>query len=825
MKTIIAIAAVMIQIQVFGRNYYVSSSIGKDSYTSIQAQNLSTPWKTITQINNSMSTFQAGDSILFKRGDIFYGELVITRSGIAGKPISFGAWGRGSNPVIAATQIIKGWSVYSGSIYSASCAGGPAYISNIIMNNKTMPMGRYPKANSGNNGYLTISSTMSTPNVFACNSLASSPTWIGSNVVVRTQHWLLDTSTVKSQSGTQITMTTPLTASALVQSGFGFFFQNSLQTLTYNQSLDQNGEWYYNGSAKKLYIYATKAFDSAEVAWYPSCLIINGYSYISIFNITFKGSLNTTIDCKNASYVSFTNNQILFSGQDAGTFTNCYGLNFQYNFINYTNNNALNLTSPHATISNNIIKNTGMIAGMGKSFGDTYNAVMFSGSGSIMQYNIIDSTGYIPINAHDDSITIKNNFIEYYTMVKDDGGAIYMHGNGTTILHNRLVTGNIIMYAQSANPGTSIAGYFPGEGIYSDDQDNNLEISFNTVYSCINHGIFLHNSNNINVHDNTVYNNGEQLYLCHDNIATTFPLYHNTIKNNIFVSQKTTQQIVGVQSISDFIDSSGTLDSNAYCRPLSETTTFTLNYYPNGSNVNENITFANWQKISGFDAHSTTSPATFPSNDNPIDFIFFFYNVSKKDTTISLSSNCIDVHGNKYSGSVTLSPYTSVILFFVSNAVKKYTLVVNGGSGSGNYSAGTAVTISAALAPAGQEFDKWTGVASGIKNIHAENTVIIMTDSNTSVYATYKEITFLGSTGNNQVTCYPNPSNSYICVSNCSSYNNISVYSVKGINILNKNIFQENEVTLNIENLSRGEYLIKLCDETSSSKLLYFIKE
>jgi hypothetical protein len=58
------------------RKFYFSTS-GSDSYTTTQAQNQSTPWAslrkltTMTTGTNGPSTFRAGDTICFKRGDVF----------------------------------------------------------------------------------------------------------------------------------------------------------------------------------------------------------------------------------------------------------------------------------------------------------------------------------------------------------------------------------------------------------------------------------------------------------------------------------------------------------------------------------------------------------------------------------------------------------------------------------------------------------------------------------------------------------------------------------------------------------------------------------
>ena len=59
------------------RKFYFSSSTGNDSYTVTQAQNQATPWKTIGKLNslttgtNGPSVFLPGDTLCFKRGDVF----------------------------------------------------------------------------------------------------------------------------------------------------------------------------------------------------------------------------------------------------------------------------------------------------------------------------------------------------------------------------------------------------------------------------------------------------------------------------------------------------------------------------------------------------------------------------------------------------------------------------------------------------------------------------------------------------------------------------------------------------------------------------------
>lgn len=61
------------------RKFYWAAS-GNDSYSVAQAQNPNTPWRSLVKItqlttgNNGPNTFGPGDTLMFKRGDVFYGN-------------------------------------------------------------------------------------------------------------------------------------------------------------------------------------------------------------------------------------------------------------------------------------------------------------------------------------------------------------------------------------------------------------------------------------------------------------------------------------------------------------------------------------------------------------------------------------------------------------------------------------------------------------------------------------------------------------------------------------------------------------------------------
>src|SRR4051812_9297554 len=89
-KLIIAVFAALLGLDAHAATYYVGVASCSDSYTTAQAQNLSTPYCTLQHGNDVAA---AGDTILVKDG-IYTAtnanQLVsVLKDGAAGKPITF----------------------------------------------------------------------------------------------------------------------------------------------------------------------------------------------------------------------------------------------------------------------------------------------------------------------------------------------------------------------------------------------------------------------------------------------------------------------------------------------------------------------------------------------------------------------------------------------------------------------------------------------------------------------------------------------------------------------------------------------------------------
>jgi hypothetical protein len=97
----------------YARKFYISASAGNDSNTNTQAQNPSTPWKTLVKVQTFGNSGLAmpGDTFAFKCGDIFingrdqFGSFkwwstngFTCPSGTSTKPIVFTSYGTGDKP-------------------------------------------------------------------------------------------------------------------------------------------------------------------------------------------------------------------------------------------------------------------------------------------------------------------------------------------------------------------------------------------------------------------------------------------------------------------------------------------------------------------------------------------------------------------------------------------------------------------------------------------------------------------------------------------------------------------------------------------------------
>jgi len=641
----------------FAHTYYFSSSSGDDSRTSTEAQNYLTPWQTLAKFNSFFSGIQPGDSILFKRGDIFYGNIIIRASGLPGSPFVIGAYGTGAKPVITGFKTVSAWTNLGGNIWeSTSPVSRLSTINMVVINGVNTPMGRYP-----NSGYLTYTAPTTTTKTVA--SLPSATrNWTGATAVMRLHHWIMDNNLITAHSGSVLThATTPNPTRYPGISGYGLFIQNDPRTL------DMQNEWYYNPTTKKLKIYSISSPANVHVSTIDTLVFMPKNSgNITVDNIKFTGSNKNHFVINACPDVTIQNCQFDFAGQDAIWGGQNWGFPFSPNFkflnntVNHTNNNVILLMNEftNALIQNNTIKNTALHAGMGRGGDGQMMVIRVQAPGTVIERNAIDSSGYIPIYFLGNNAQIRYNFINEFNRTKMDGGGIYTWlGNGTPNTGCR-IHHNIVLNSNPSTAGTN-QPYGLSHGIYIDANTANVQIDSNTVANMSYSGLYLYSgASNNNIFGNTFYNADVTQCLQTNHFTNGRATKNNLIKNNLFISKSANQYVAVFKtkySLAKFTSTAGTFNNNYYARPIDDNLTI--------GTVSNNSTFINnslaqWKSVSGQDANSKKSPLTITD----VNDLRFEYNETNVNKTISLPFNYVDVRGATYNGTITLAPFTSTVL-------------------------------------------------------------------------------------------------------------------------------------------------------------------
>jgi hypothetical protein len=635
-------------------NYYFSTSDGDDSRSFSEAQDPSTPWQSIDKLNSIFRFLQPGDQVLFKSGDTFYGSIVTAQSGTEESPIVLSSYGSGDKPIISGLIKLSVWNYKGNGIYESGQLPIGDQLNVVLLDNKQYAMGRYPNVSDENGGYLDFESHG--VNYINDNENTLTSEWEGAQLVVRTNRYTIERSTITDISGNTISYS-PVFHSGL-HDKFGYFVQNSIKTL------DQFGEWYYNPATHRIQVYygdinphTIKVRLSAE-----DVLLTVQNSHIVVDNLAFRGANKYAIwgNWPGVSDLQVKNCSIDFSGIDGIALANRHDFVMDNTTINYSNcvGASFYIGNFNPVVKNSTIRNNGTFAGMLQmDAGGKYGTGIFSSEGLTATNNQVINSSYNGINFSGSNNLIQNNLIDTFCTLMDDGGGIYTTNyTSLAVYTNRKIIGNIILHGLQATDGayTNLRNYYPTEGIYMDAFVSNVQILNNTIAYCGDGAIYVHNNTNYSIIGNVFYNNTtRQLGFQHDGQAGL--LNGGVIKRNQLFSQSATQDVMQLRSAWNDMDNFAAFDSNYYCRPSNEDGLITTTLFGNKQNL---YNLSEWQDVYNKDWHSKSTPVTVSDPDN----VLFLYNASNSDTTIHLRGTYVSVTGDRHSGKVTLDPYTSIIL-------------------------------------------------------------------------------------------------------------------------------------------------------------------
>jgi len=638
MKTILIISMLLFASLVNAATYYVSNS-GNDSNSGLTT---AMAWQTMAKVNST--TFNAGDQILFKKGDTFYGTLTTISTGSSGSTIIYGAYSTGANPIITGFTTITEWVNEGNGIYSKIITS-EAQTNMVTVDGLNIAMGRYP-----NTGYLTFESHNTNISI-TDSQLINSPNWTGAEVVIRKQAWIINRNPITDHTNGTLTYsggeTTP-------SDNYGYFIQNNLKTL------DQFGEWYHDTTTRKFYMYfgivnpTTKTVKVATLNNLFKNTVAQSYlgKYITIENVDFQGSISDAIYIPNwwTDHNTISSCSIYFAGQRA-VFNQSSYLTIQNCAISDCATGIF-MNREITTITDNTLTNIGIIVGQTSTYP---NAIQTASNSHLIEGNSITNTGKHGISvANATNITVINNFINASALVFSDAGGIY---TGDAYV-NGLIDGNVVLNTYGNNDGTNNGGR-QGEGIYLDEYSSGLTVQNNTVANCSGSGIKLHKAHDNNILNNTFYNNLTQIEFLSSDGTTS--IVNNVVTGNQFISKSANQLALQCISYTNDISGFGIFNGNYYARPIDDN----LTIYTTQPNAQyQNRTFAGWQSYSGQDANSQKTPQTILSESD----FQFEYNTTTVTKPVTLTGARIDIKGQKYATStILLQPFTSIVLMSDAN--------------------------------------------------------------------------------------------------------------------------------------------------------------
>ena len=632
--------------EAYAATYYISSTDGDDTCTGLSQSPYTTgvtacPIKTLTKLNTK--TFSPGDSILFKKGDTFYGSITVSQSGTAGNPITFSSYGSGEKPIITGFTDVTSWTNLGNNIWeSTNAVSTLSYLNVVSVNNENATMGRTPNEGS----VYTVDSHNANSSITSSN-LTGTPNWTGAQVVIRKELWIWQVANINSQSGGTINYTDVYSGGGFSpRDTGGFFIQADSKTL------DVQNEWYYNPSTKKLQIYSTSQPINVKVPNINYIVNLYSKSNLNFEDITFQGSNEIGMLFNASSNILIQDCNFIEIGFEAVSYYNTQNMEINNNTFTNINSGAIigSASSLNDKIINNTIDNTYTKIGIGRLYAAA--AIGVYASNSYVRYNRVSNTGYHGIFVNSNEGQIRNNFVSNVLLNTSDGGGIYSYGPRT----NLIIDGNICMNALGNSLG-AVNQYDVATGIYLDNTSANVTISNNTVTQTTR-GISVSGANHITITNNLVYDvevGGMKVYNFFNTAGSTNNI---TLTNNQFV-QKSSLESASVAAFQSVYSNDIELfflnnNNNIYARPLNDNATFTV-YQP--GLIGNYKSLSDWQTFSSQDTNSKKSPISITSESD----IFFDYNATTSNKTVSLPWPVVDMDGNKVTGNVTILPYRSVI--------------------------------------------------------------------------------------------------------------------------------------------------------------------
>ena len=591
------------------RAFYIDSVDGKDANSGTSS---AAAWKTIAKINATV--LKPGDYVLFKRGGIWREQLEITGSGVEGNPIVYDAYGTGPAPIITGSDVVTGWTNYSGNIYKTHIST-IATPTQLYVDGTFYDTARYPQ-----NGYL-IATADSSDTTSIIDSDLNLPTdqIVGSVVMTRAINWNISANNAVAfdASSHKLTLDGNVYHAINMQKGYGFYLTNKLWMLG-------PGEWYYSRATGDLYVWTAQGDDptnhTVEVSNRLYGIKDSSRNYITIQNLAIKNANINDVNLYNGKGLN-VNNLTISGGQSAIVGTVIESSAITGNTVSSTMSDGIRVFNLPPVgglidISNNTVSHAGIvgrnppvgIAGSIYAYGNTFTI-----NSNQISYSGITGITFLTVQS-----TVRYNHVDHSCMLLQDCAGIYSTNRSIPGAVGGLIDSNTVTDSIGNNDGTP--KLTEAHGIYLDDVAQGFTVTNNSVTNA-DFGYMVHAGHNNTFKNNYAYASRQNGFFISEDSNGTIPeevkgvVHDNVVTNNVFetFSSSASGGIAYRYTGSQFRNGQfgdtlgfGTFDYNTYCHPYLP---FAITERIVGKSM-INYTLADWQKYSGQDMHSTDSSST-----------------------------------------------------------------------------------------------------------------------------------------------------------------------------------------------------------------------
>jgi parallel beta-helix repeat protein len=657
------IAATLFSSRCPATTYYVSND-GSDSNagTSVAA-----PLLTIGQAASRVTN---NDTILLRRGDVFYQSVSFSRTGL-----TIDAYGdpNADLPVVSGGTAITGWTPYSDFIYVADCSANIGYLT---VDGNHCDIARYPNRRAADPWLRTTSWTEENDGsntVVTCTGLAShvpntNDYWNGANMRWHRHSWWFETRPVIDYVAS--TRQLYLGDASIIHimpydmSGWGFFLDNKFE------ELDFPNEYYYDSVAGKVYLWVPGRDPNPNNHHVEASTRTDGLSVNSctVRNIAFRHQKNDGLQITGNCTVE--NCRFTFIGSDSGggglnATWGVYNALVRNNHFENNYNAAISWNENPSSGSSSIIEhntfiNNGTVDGYGGEGPWKAMGIVIPNSTNLhFQHNYVNGTGYAGI-----IFGSNGNFAEYNIFINcmstlNDGAAIYTNCSETTARFN--IIKNTRGGMESSGPWANLAhGIWPE--FLSEFRDNVLE--YNTIINSGGFGIFLENNFDCVLRGNNIFGCDRAAMWLGENKSIYTPQGH-IVEDNIFYADENVTSGGGRTLLFD-IDGGidyGTFANNYFCNPYA-----TAHMTPARATWQwqSPITIPSWQ--AGYPSWADMSPKTdlekFATEKLPGEPGYSNIFVNEEEVTQQIATGGVwrDLDGNLYYNCIELDAFTSEIL-------------------------------------------------------------------------------------------------------------------------------------------------------------------